>query len=98
MSFYNPYSKYPDIGQGMQDIGQQLMMMRLMQQLMGRGNRPQQMPQAQGQGGMGAGAQAPPQQMGQPPQGAGSPFGSPMPQMDPQMLMMVIQAIMNRGG
>ena len=84
--FYNPYMKTPDWGAGMQDIGQQLMMMRLMQQLMGRGNRPQQMPQAQGQGGIGA----------QPPMTPQTPAMGQ--QMDPQMLMMVIQAIMNRGG
>jgi len=69
--------KYPDFGQGLQDISQQLMMWKMLQQMM----NPQGQQQQQGQQGI------PPQQW--------MPPGTQMPQFDPQMLMMIMQA-MNR--
>ena len=85
MSFHNPYMKTPDWGQGMQDIGQQIMLMRLMQQLMGGGDQQPQMPTTiPPQGGM----------SGQHVMGQAQPEMGQQ-QMDPQ-IMMILQALMRR--
>jgi hypothetical protein len=40
MSFYNPYSKYPDVSQGVGDLFSQLMQMMLMKKYMGGSGGP----------------------------------------------------------
>ena len=82
-NFYNPYMKTPDFAGGAQDIMNQVMMMRLMQQLMGQNQQPQ-IPQPQGQPGIGAGAGMPPQTPG---------MGQQIP---PQVLMMLMQLMQRR--
>ena len=37
MSFYNPYSKYPDVGQGVSDLVMQFIQMMMMNKYMGGG-------------------------------------------------------------
>jgi len=98
MSFYNPYMKTPDFGQGMQDLVNQILQMLMMKQMMGQGRQQQPTPPPQAGGNMmtGAGMQAPPQQMPQMPQGAGSPFGTQMPQIDPMMLQYIMQMMSRR--
>jgi len=96
MSFHNPYMKTPDWGQGMQDIGQQIMLMRLMQQLMGGGDQQTQTPDTSPQG------MPPPMSNIQPQQGIGQDvLGGAQgqlgqQQMDPQMLMMIMQLLQGR--
>ena len=61
MSFYNPYQKSPDFGQGINDFVAKLMQMMMMKQVFGQQGGPPQtqemantpMPQARGQGQMG---------------------------------------------
>lgn len=86
-SFYNPYSKYPDFAQGGSDVAYQIMMMKLMQQLMGRGQ--QQGPQMQGGAMGGAGASPMPPAQQQTPQMGGG--------IDPKMLMLLQMFLQNRG-
>jgi len=39
MSVYNPYSKYPDVGQGINDMVMQLVQMMMMKKMMGGGGQ-----------------------------------------------------------
>ena len=91
--FYNPYSKYPDFGQGASDIMYQMRMMQLMKMLMGQNQ--QQSPDATPQ-------QAPPPMANiPPPQGIGQQITGAAPstmgqqQFDPQ-LMMILRMLMQR--
>ena len=94
-NFYNPYSKYPDIGQGTSDLVNQIMMMLMMKKMMGQGQQPN-VPQSAGQGGAGVGVGAGMQgAMGNAPQGMDSPFGTPYSQ-DPQLMMMLMQMMQRR--
>ena len=98
--------KTPDWGQGIGDIGQLLMMMKLMSQMGGPKEQPGSPLQGMGTGGMGAGQGMPPEQlqaprpgaasMSPPQQGVGGAFGTQMPPMDPQMIQMLIQMLMQR--
>jgi len=102
MSFYNPYMKTPDWGQGIGDIGQLLMMMKLMSQMGGPKETTERTPGVTepptGRHGMSMMAGAQPQpgampQTGGPPQAG--PTGAPM-QMNPQ-IMMLLQMLMQQG-
>jgi hypothetical protein len=112
MSFYNPYMKTPDWGQGISDIGNQLMLMMMLKRMMGPSEKTERTPGVTepptGRHGMSmmAGAQPQPGQMpptGGPPmtgqmiQGAApSQMGQQPPPMNPQMLQMLIQMLMQR--
>lgn len=102
MSFFNPYMKGPDIGQGAGDLMGQIMQM-LMMKKMGGGQQTQQvptpLPQQGGmmQGGnmgalMGGASQAAGQMnpsLGGGPQGGG-PQGGGLGGLDPQMLQQML--------
>ena len=93
-NFYNPYSKYPDFAGGASDIMNQIMMMLMIKQMMGKNQ--QQQPQLPASGGVGVGAGAGMQgAMGNAPQGVGSPFGTPY-QQNPQLMTMLIQMMKGR--
>lgn len=103
MPFTNPYMKTPDWGSGIQDIVSQLMQMMMINRMLPQNKtteetvtEPQQLPMPRH--GMSMMAQSPGR--GQPPmQGAQAP---PIPgvqqggQIDPQMMMMLMQ--MMQGG
>jgi hypothetical protein len=82
MPFYNPYMKTPDWGSGMQDIGYQLMLMKMIQQMMGQGRQQPQVPQT---------AMRPAQNMG------GIPAQAPGQMGQPNLLQMLMQQIMQSG-
>ena len=94
-SFYNPYMKTPDFAQGGSDIMQQLMLMKMLRQLMGGNQQPQVSPDTSPQGA------PPPMSNIQPPQGIGNQIlgGAQtqlgQQQMDPQ-IMMLLQMLMRR--
>ena len=110
MSFYNPYMKTPDWGQGFGDIGQLLMMLRLMQDMRGPKETTERTPGVTepptGRHGMSMMAGAQPQgplSSGGPPvtgqmiQGAApTQMGQQPPPIDPQMIQMLIQMLMQR--
>ena len=81
MSFYNPYQKSPDFGQGINDFVAKLMQMMMMKQVFGQqGGQQQPGVEASGQAQLGQPGQAPmvgagigSQQQHQPTMGAGPP-------------------------
>ena len=92
MSFYNPYSKHPDYGQGINDLVMQFVQMMMMKKYMGQG-------QGQGQGKPQLG-QTPMPQQGQTAQAGAQNYAQQapgignMPQqsgVDPQLLAMISQ-------
>lgn len=111
MSFYNPYMKTPDWSQGIGDIASQIQMMLMLKKLMPQQQGQQQgppmtpMPQNRMGGGGGLPGLSPgnavmgaaPQQMNDQPysQGGGQ---NPLSNMDPKMLMMIMQMIQQMKG
>jgi hypothetical protein len=98
MSFYNPYMKTPDFGQGTQDIMNQIMQFMLMKQMMGpQGGQPGGAPPGQTQ-------MPPPMSNIQPNLGQQITSQAPPsmgqqqrpPQIDPQMIMMLLQMMQRR--
>ena len=87
-SFYNPYQKGPDFGQGIGDIAQQIMQILMMKKMFpGQQTQetqmPGQMPSPRFQGG----ALSSPNPMGQ------APGSMPEQGLDPQMLMMLMKML-----
>jgi hypothetical protein len=95
-SFYNPYQKGPDFGQGIGDIANQIMQVLMMkkmfpgqQQQATLGQTPLGLPG--GGGPMGGQFQQPPGQMPDQPFAQGGTMGQP--QMDPKMLMLLMKLL-----
>jgi len=106
MSFYNPYSPKPQIGQGIQDMMNQIMQIMMLKKMMGGGQGQTQslgqtpMPgNALGSASMGSGAglmgAAPPSMQG--PSYPGGMGGGQGQQIDPNIMAM-IQKLMSGGG
>lgn len=89
--FYNPFMKTPDWGQGMQDAGQWLMMMQMMNRMFPQ-TKTTEIPSTTPQ-------EIPPPMSGiQPPQGMGQQITGAAPsqmgqQISPQMLMMLMNML-----
>ena len=103
MSFYNPYQKGPDFGQGMGDIAQQIMQILMMKKMFpGQQQQGLQGPlTGGGAGGVGAGGMG----GGMPGMGGGMGAGGmgaggagAAGGMDPQMLMQLLKMLGLGGG
>jgi len=99
-SFYNPYMKTPDWGQGASDLVNQLMMMMMMKKMKDPQTKTTETTDVGPQGMPPPMSNIPPAPgMGQQITGGAPtsiPTGGP-PQMDPQMIQMLLQMLM-RGG
>lgn len=109
MSFFNPYMSKPDYGQGFGDLRNLILQIMTQGKMGGGGGQQQPMPQ-QGApmpgGGTNPGAMSMSMPSGQPMGGGMNPGAMSMSrpggmgqgQMNPQMLMMLIQKLMSSGG
>ena len=105
MSFYNPYQKGPDFGQGMGDIAQQIMQILMMQKMFpGQKQQGLQGPLTGGgaggigAGGMGGGMPGMGGGMGAGGAGMGAGGAGAAGGMDPQMLMQLLKMLGLGGG
>jgi len=91
MSFYNPYMKTPDFGQGASDIMNQIMMMQMMKRMFPQ-TQTTEIPSTTPQG------MPPPMSSIQPPQGMGQQITGAAPsqmgqQIPPHMIEMILNLI-----
>ena len=101
-SFYNPYMKTPDYSQGANGIMQQIMQILMMKQMMG-GQQGQ--PTSGGQNFIGpqqpttqTGLPQMPSQQGMGGTGGTGGMGVGLQNMNPQMIMAIIQQLLQRNG